>query len=210
MKFVEQRGAPSFPLWELVTGYKYLNNYHKFTFCQTALELNIQLLLSTHLEIQLILNRGNELMPGKSSMSPVSKLKHAPCQGQRIRPSPKTPFASGALAWGHKLPKAYTAMVLCNLIIANDSKFIANTIDGRIGDVTAYRCAMTRYDDLENLCNDLDRMQRAIKDAEQIITLMKEEIVLKKLDKAEALYGRNSNIDDTQRRVAVACWDVRI
>lgn len=44
---------------------------------------------------------------------------------------------------------------------------------------------MIRYDDLENLCNDLDRMQRAIKDAEQIITLMKEEIVLKKLDKAE-------------------------
>uniref|UniRef100_A0A1A9UTB7 Uncharacterized protein n=1 Tax=Glossina austeni TaxID=7395 RepID=A0A1A9UTB7_GLOAU len=63
-------------------------------------------------------------------MSPVSKLKHAPCQGQRIRPSPKTPFANGT----------YTAMILCNLIIANDSKFVINTIDGRIGDVTAYIC----------------------------------------------------------------------
>ncbi|KAI9584227.1 hypothetical protein GQX74_010562 [Glossina fuscipes] len=207
----------------------------------------------------------------------------------------------------------YTAMILCNLIIANDSKFIVNTIDGRIGDVTAYltsasiisklqvwaissvimleprqtalvvsslallmaakssyvrmittffksipvigvleiltrsygkyasfeikiirpaypcwrkvsthippagppptttyvlgsfisrltislmrlikptslrlRCVMTRYEYLENLCNDLDRMQRAIKDAEKVITLMKEEIALKKLEKAEA------------------------
>uniref|UniRef100_A0A1A9WK92 Uncharacterized protein n=1 Tax=Glossina brevipalpis TaxID=37001 RepID=A0A1A9WK92_9MUSC len=33
-------------------------------------------------------------MPGKSSISPVSKLKQAPCQGQRICPSPNTPFTS--------------------------------------------------------------------------------------------------------------------
>uniref|UniRef100_A0A1B0BSE4 Uncharacterized protein n=1 Tax=Glossina palpalis gambiensis TaxID=67801 RepID=A0A1B0BSE4_9MUSC len=140
MKFVEQMGVLIFPLRELVMGYKYLSNYHKFTFYQ---------------------------------------LKQDPCHGQRIRPSPKTPFTSGALA--------YTAMILCNLIIANDSKFIVNTIDGRIGDVTAYRCVMTRYEYLENLCNDLDRMQRAIKDAEKVITLMKEEIALKKLEKAEAI-----------------------
>uniref|UniRef100_A0A336LZK1 CSON012283 protein n=1 Tax=Culicoides sonorensis TaxID=179676 RepID=A0A336LZK1_CULSO len=39
---------------------------------------------------------GNESNPGKSSISPVFKLKQAPCHGQRTRPSPREPVSKGA------------------------------------------------------------------------------------------------------------------
>uniref|UniRef100_A0A1A9Z3Y9 Uncharacterized protein n=1 Tax=Glossina pallidipes TaxID=7398 RepID=A0A1A9Z3Y9_GLOPL len=43
-----------------------------------------------------LFSQGNESSPGKSSISPVLMLKQAPCHGQRIRPSPKTPVCKGA------------------------------------------------------------------------------------------------------------------